>query len=103
MSQNRVAVVTGAGTGIGAEAARLLSRNGLDLVLVGRRREPLEAVGAELPGRFLAVSADLGDPAGPARIVEEALASFGRLAVVVNNAAVIQNGPLDSFSRPVFE
>jgi NAD(P)-dependent dehydrogenase (short-subunit alcohol dehydrogenase family) len=100
---NRVAVVTGAGTGIGAEAARLLARNGLDLVLVGRRREPLEAVGAGLDGSFVAVSADLGDPAAPARIVDEALAAFGRLDVVVNNAAVIQNGPLDSFSRAVFE
>ncbi len=103
MDGNRVAVVTGAGTGIGAEAARLLSRNGLDLVLVGRRREPLETVGADLEGRAAVVSADLGDPAAPARIVEQALAAFGRLDVVVNNAAVIQNGPLDSFSRAVFE
>src|SRR5689334_22777322 len=103
MSGNRVAVVTGAGTGIGAEAARLLSRNGLDLVLGGRRREPLEAVGAGLDGSFVAVSADVGDSAAPARIVEEALAAFGRLDVVVNNAAVIQNGPLDSFSRAVLE
>jgi NAD(P)-dependent dehydrogenase (short-subunit alcohol dehydrogenase family) len=103
MSQNRVAVVTGAGTGIGAEAARLLSRNGLDLVLVGRRREPLEAVGGELSGRFAAVCADVGDSEAPGRIVEQALAAFGRLDVVVNNAAVIQNGPLDSFSRAVFE
>ena len=103
MDGNRVAVVTGAGTGIGAEAARLLARNGLDLVLVGRRREPLETVGADLEGRAVVVSADLGDPAAPARIVEQALAAFGRLDVVVNNAAVIQNGPLDSFSRAVFE
>jgi NAD(P)-dependent dehydrogenase (short-subunit alcohol dehydrogenase family) len=100
---SRVAIVTGAGTGIGAEAARLLSRQGLSVVLVGRRREPLDEVGAGLDGDWLAVAADVGDPAAPARIVRETSGRFGRLDVVVNNAAVIQNGPLDSFSREVFE
>jgi NAD(P)-dependent dehydrogenase (short-subunit alcohol dehydrogenase family) len=99
---SRVAIVTGAGTGIGAAAARLLAARGLDLVLVGRRPDPLAAVRDEI-GKALVVAADVGDPEAPRRIVDETLAAFGRIDVVVNNAAVIQNGPLESFSRETFE
>ncbi len=100
---SRVAVVTGGGTGIGAAAARLLAERGLDVVLVGRRAEPLEEVRAQIGGRTLAIAADLGDPVTPRRIVDETLAVFGRLDVLVNNAAVIRNGPLDSHTREWFD
>jgi NAD(P)-dependent dehydrogenase (short-subunit alcohol dehydrogenase family) len=99
----RVAIVTGGGTGIGAAAARQLAANGLGVVLVGRRREPLEEMRAELGDSAVAVAADLGDPDAPALVVEEALAAFGRVDVIVNNAAVIQTGPLDSVTRDTFE
>ncbi|TML86505.1 MAG: SDR family oxidoreductase [Actinobacteria bacterium] len=99
----RVAIVTGGGTGIGAAAARLLAANGLGVVVVGRRREPLDGVCAELGHAAVAVAADLGEPAAPGFVVEQALAAFGRVDVVVNNAAVIRNGPLDSFTRDEFD
>jgi len=99
----RVAIVTGGGTGIGAAAARLLAEKGLGVVLVGRRREPLEAVRAELGDSAVAVAADLGDPEAPASVLEQALAAFGQLDVIVNNAAVIRTGPLDSVGREEFE
>lgn len=99
----RVAIVTGGGTGLGAAAARVLSRNGLDLVLVGRRLEPLEQMRAELGGRALALAADVGNADAPRRIVDEALQAFGRIDVLVNNAAVIRNGPLEEFDRATFE
>src|SRR5579859_4966927 len=99
---SRVAIITGGGTGIGAAAARRLADAEFDLVLVGRRPGPLEALRAELGGEALAVAVDIGEPAAPALVVERALEAFGRLDVIVNNAAVIETGPLDSFSRESF-
>jgi NAD(P)-dependent dehydrogenase (short-subunit alcohol dehydrogenase family) len=101
---SRVAVVTGAGTGIGAAAAKLLVSHGLDVVLVGRRPDLLESVRAEVGGdRALAVAADVGKADAPRRIIDETLRAFGRIDVLVNNAAVIQNGPLESFTRETFD
>jgi NAD(P)-dependent dehydrogenase (short-subunit alcohol dehydrogenase family) len=100
---NHVAIITGGGTGIGAATARRLAAGGFDLVLVGRREEQLEAVRTEIGGGTLALADDVGDPGAPRRIVEATLRRFGRVDVLINNAAVIQNGPLESFTRDVFE
>jgi NAD(P)-dependent dehydrogenase (short-subunit alcohol dehydrogenase family) len=100
---SRVAIITGGGTGIGAAAARVLAAHGLDLVLVGRRAQPLHTVRGELGDRPLAIAVDIGEPSAPALIVERALERFGRIDVIVNNAAVIQTGPLDSYTRVTFD
>jgi NAD(P)-dependent dehydrogenase (short-subunit alcohol dehydrogenase family) len=100
---SRVAIITGAGTGIGAATAKLLALHGLDVVLVGRRAEPLESVRAELGGSALVVAADIGEPSTPELVVERTLAAFGQLDVIVNNAAVIDTGPIDAVTRPAFD
>ena len=90
MSDQRVAVVTGAGSGIGEAAARLLAEHGLDVVLVGRRPERLEAVAAaitEAGGRAFPVRADLSQAHAPMEVVDAVLVARGRLDVIVNNAA----------------
>ena len=107
MSQpTRVAIVTGGGTGIGAAIARRLAGTGVATALVGRRREPLEEVAGAIRaggGAAFAVAADLADPAVPAAIVEAALGAWGRLDVIVNNAAVIKNLPLDQMPLETFD
>ena len=100
---NRVAIVTGGGSGIGAAAAAALSAHGLDVAVVGRRTEPLEQVVASLPGRAVAVGADVGDPRAPEAIVERVLGELGRIDVLVNNAAVIRTGPLTDVTRASFD
>lgn len=83
---DRVALVTGAGTGIGAAVARRLVAEGAAVVLTGRRPEPLREVAAELGDRALAVPADAARGAAMAGAVAAARERFGRVDVVVANA-----------------
>jgi meso-butanediol dehydrogenase / (S,S)-butanediol dehydrogenase / diacetyl reductase len=105
-SGQRVAVVTGAGTGIGAATAKLVAEKGLAVVLVGRRPDLLEenaAVIAAAGGKAHVLADDLADSAAPKRIVEGARAAFGGLDVIVNNAATIKTGPFESYSLEDFD
>ena len=102
----RVALVTGGGTGIGAAIARRFGAAGTSVAIVGRRHEPLEAVVAEIEaagGRALAIPADLAELAVPAEVVARTTAAFGRLDVLVNDAAVIRNLPLDEMTAATFD
>ena len=85
-----VAIVTGAGSGVGEQIVTRLSSRGYRCVLVGRTREKLERVGAGLEGEWIAVAADVGDDADRARIVDVAMNRFGRIDVLVNNAGVAE-------------
>jgi NAD(P)-dependent dehydrogenase (short-subunit alcohol dehydrogenase family) len=98
--------VTGGGTGIGAAAARMLARHGVAVALVGRRSGPLEEVRASIEtegGEAIALAFDMGNPETPSLIVEATEGAFGQLDIVVNNAAVIRNGPFESFDRSLFD
>src|ERR1700678_2462650 len=84
-----VALVTGAGRGIGAGIARAYARAGADLVLVARTAADLDDVAASVRtlGRTaLVIPADLTDVSRVATIVERAIAEHGRLDILVNNA-----------------
>ena len=89
----RVALITGAGTGIGRAAALALARDGFTMVLSGRRREPLDDVIDELEQRddvtvhgHLAVQADVADPGSVDALFGVIEQHFGRLDLLFNNA-----------------
>ena len=82
----KVAVVTGGGTGIGRAVTRELARTGAQVVICGRRDEPLAAVQQELGDACLAVRTDVREPEQVERLVDQALERFGRIDVLVNNA-----------------
>lgn len=83
---DRIAVVTGAGRGIGAAIAERLSAAGAGVVLVGRVQEALDRTAAALPGKAWTIVADLADPAAPARLLNQALEVVGGVDVLINNA-----------------
>ena len=81
-----VAIVTGAGTGVGQAAAEALLGAGYEVALAGRRSEPLEEVAARWPESTLARSTDVGDEAQVKALFEAVVARFGRLDLLFNNA-----------------
>ena len=90
-SNGKVALVTGAGTGIGKSSVLQLLGDGYSVVLAGRRIEPLEETIAEAgvdDSRAIAVSTDVGSPDSVAALFEKAEATFGRLDVLFNNAGI---------------
>lgn len=95
MAQPRVAIVTGAGSGIGRAAAMSLSVEGYRLVLVGRRIDPLAETAAMLEGDSVSIAADIGDARQCADVVARAVAEFGRLDVLVNNAGAAPYAPIE--------
>lgn len=83
-----VALVTGGGSGLGRVIALRLGRAGLGVAVLGRRPEPLDTTVAELPDG-LALPCDVREPDAVARALDAVLARWGRLDVVVNNAALL--------------
>lgn len=89
-SPDRTAIVTGAGSGIGKASALALLADGWQVVLAGRRAEPLRLAVEEsgAGSRALAVPADVSDPASVARLFSVAVDVFGRVDLLFNNAGI---------------
>jgi len=82
----KVALVTGAGSGIGKACAKALGAAGYAVVLAGRRQDALEATAKEIPGETLCIATDVTDPKSVAHLFAETKKKFGRLDVLFNNA-----------------
>ena len=109
-SNGKVALVTGAGTGIGKSSVLQLLGDGYSVVLAGRRIEPLEETIAESgvdDSRAIAVSTDVGNPESVAELFEKAESTFGRLDVLFNNAGIgsprmnMEDLPVEDWQRVV--
>ena len=85
---SRIALVTGAGSGIGRASAIALAKEGFSVVLTGRRVEPLEETAAAAGNGAVAIPADVRDPESVAALFDEVEERFGRLDLLFNNAGV---------------
>src|SRR5215470_4674621 len=93
---NKVVLITGAGTGIGADAARAFRNASCNVVLNGRRESALEQTASELDatGRSVAIiSGDIGDVTTSKRMVQTAIQRFDGVDVLFNNAGIFEPKP----------
>lgn len=92
---DKVAVITGGNSGVGAAAAKSFADEGAKVVITARRADKLEEVAKEIRdngGEVLAVSCDISKPEDAKKLVEAALKEFGQIDILVNNAGVLEEG-----------
>jgi NAD(P)-dependent dehydrogenase (short-subunit alcohol dehydrogenase family) len=103
--EDRVAIVTGASSGLGAQMARALHDAGASVVIAARRLDRLTALADELP-KSLAVSCDVANDDDLDALVDATMTNYGRIDVLVNNAGVGEpiaalDEPLDEFRQTI--
>jgi len=89
--QDKVAIITGGGTGIGKGIALLFAQEGAKVVVSGRRMEPLSQTVIEIEkagGKAIAISADVSKADEVQQLVNQTLSSFGKIDILINNAGV---------------
>lgn len=97
----KTVIITGASQGIGKATALLFARQGYDIVLAARQPERLEAAAIEvreLGREALAVPTDVRDPEQVNNLVHKAIAHFGHIDVLINDAGIFCLGPIEEFS-----
>src|SRR5580658_3384418 len=101
--EGKIAVITGANSGIGLASAKRFAAEGADVVITGRRRPELEAAAASIGGRVLAVQGDIASLGDLDRLFETVRSAKGRIDVLFANAGLGTLEPLGQISEASFD
>ena len=102
----KVALITGGSEGIGRAAAEVLAEEGAHVVIIARRADVLEKAAAGIRakgGSVLTIAADVTDPQAVENFVAQAVAHFGRLDIIVNNAGTSSAGPFEKATDEIWQ
>jgi NAD(P)-dependent dehydrogenase (short-subunit alcohol dehydrogenase family) len=104
--EGKIALITGAGSGIGKGIARAFAREGAKLVLASRNKENLTATATELQaqvGTILVIPTDVTREVQVVALFEQTRQAFGRLDILVNNSGTFDGGPLEALSLEIWQ
>ena len=101
--QGKVAIVTGATSGIGLETAKLYLKEGAKVVLTGRSQEKLNAVETELNGEYLLVPAEASDIAQSKSLIQKTVDTFGKIDILFLNAGVFRMETIDQLTEDIYD
>lgn len=100
---SKVAIITGAGSGIGKAIAQAFVREGASVVIAGRDSKKLELAAAKIGPQCVAVAADVSRAGDVQKLVRAAIEKFKRIDILVNNAAVLLPGTAEQLSEEDFD
>lgn len=101
--KDKVAVITGGNSGVGAATAKLFAAEGATVIITARREAALEQIANEIKqtgGTVLSISTDISKPEDPERLMQTVIDKFGKIDILVNNAGILEEGlkPIDRFT-----
>ncbi|MBT3923303.1 MAG: SDR family oxidoreductase [Nitrospina sp.] len=100
---NKIAIITGGGSGIGQASAEAFCREGANVVLFGRRKQKLEETAKKLGSQALVVQGDMTRGEDLDRLVQETQSKFHRIDILVNNAGLFKGAPLHEITDDQYD
>ncbi|MEW2920954.1 MULTISPECIES: glucose 1-dehydrogenase [Flavobacteriaceae] len=101
--EGKVAIVTGATSGMGLETAKKYLEEGAKVVLTGRNQEKLDALQSELQGEYLLVKAEASSSADSAALISKTVETFGKIDILFLNAGIFRLEPIEKLTEAVFD
>ncbi|MBO0324366.1 glucose 1-dehydrogenase [Muricauda sp. CAU 1633] len=101
--EGKVAIVTGATSGMGLETAKLYLEEGAKVVLTGRSQEKLDALKGELQGDYLLVKAEASSSEDSATLIAKTVDAFGKIDILFLNAGIFRLEPIEKLTEAVFD
>jgi len=101
--ENKVAIITGATSGMGLETAKLFLQEGAKVVLTGRSQEKLDALASELSGDYLLVNAEASNVADSEKLIKTTVDKFGKIDVLFLNAGIFRIETIDGLTEEIYD
>ncbi|GLU42949.1 SDR family NAD(P)-dependent oxidoreductase [Allomuricauda sp. NBRC 101325] len=101
--EGKVAIVTGATSGMGLETAKKYLQEGAKVVLTGRNQEKLDALKSELKGDYLLVKAEASSSEDSAELISKTVEAFGQIDILFLNAGILRLEPIEALTETIFD